>query len=335
MRSCPKARDGIVPPSPYAPTVIRPEHASEVAAAFSLGDGATLSGPVARGEVGQVWRLSTDLGLFAVKEPFEPIPVDEVREHADFQEAAHAAGIPSPAVIRSGDGSPMVDIGGAQVRVFEWVEMRDRDPDVDPAEVGTIVAAIHRLPFSGVLPTDPWYTEPVGGDRWDVLASTLQANDAPFGGRLAAMRDELVALESLIEPADDLRTCHRDLWADNVLRTVAGPLCVIDWENCGLADPVHELAAVLFEFGRGGPDRSHTLYRAYVDAGGPGRIDHPGDFSMLIAQLGHIGEDACLRWLDPTESEAERRHQAARAEEFLDLPLTRAVIQELLEAIAP
>ena len=83
-------------------------------------------------------------------------------------------------------------------------------------------------------------------------------------------------------------------------------MCVIDWENCGLADPSQELALVLFEFGLGNPERARALYGAYLDAGGPGRIDRRGNFSMLIAQLGHIGEDACERWLDPGESEAER-----------------------------
>ena len=37
-----------------------------IAAAFGLGGQAVLTGPVARGEQGQVWRLVTDRGLFAV-----------------------------------------------------------------------------------------------------------------------------------------------------------------------------------------------------------------------------------------------------------------------------
>jgi Predicted choline kinase involved in LPS biosynthesis len=221
--------------------------AAEIAERFSLGDEPELSGPVARGEVGQVWRLSTSIGTFAVKEPFEPVPEEEVREHTSFQETAHAAGIPSPAVIRAGDGSVFVDVGDAQIRVFEWVHLRERDPSVDPAEVGGIVASIHRLRFHGRLPTDPWYTEPVGGARWDALLDALHANSAPFASRLAEMRDELVALEALTEEPRDLQTCHRDLWADNVLRTATGGLCVIDWENCSLAEPSQELALVLFE----------------------------------------------------------------------------------------
>ena len=307
--------------------------AAQIAARFSLGGAATLSGPVARGEVGQVWRLSTSRGTFAVKEPFEPVPAEEVREHADYQEAAHAAGIPAPAVIRAGDGDAFADLAGVQVRVFEWVDLHERDPDVDPAQVGRIVAGIHRVDFRGRLPTDPWYTEAIGSDRWDGLIDALRTNGAPFAERLSGMRDELVALERLMEEPRELQTCHRDLWADNVLRTAAGGLCVIDWENCGLADPSQELALVLFEFGLGSPERARELCGAYLEAGGPGRIDRRGNFSMLIAQLGHIGEDACTRWLDPGESDAERERQELRMEEFIALPLTTNGIDQLLAAI--
>jgi thiamine kinase-like enzyme len=312
--------------------MLGPGDAAEVAARFSLGEGAVLSGPVARGEVGQVWRLSTSLGTFAVKEPFDPVPPEEVREHTAFQEAAHAAGIPVPSVIRSEEGDVLVEMRDTRVRIFGWVDLLERDPTVDPAGVGTTLASIHRLPFAGQLPTDPWYTEPVGAERWDAVVRDLHAKGSPFVDGLAAMRDELVALEELIEAPRALQTCHRDLWADNVLRTAEGGLCVIDWENCGMADPSHELAAVLFEFGSGDAERARTLYHAYLEGGGPGRIDRVGVFSMLIAQLGHIGEDACLRWLDPSEPESERERQVARAEEFIEAPLTRSAIAALLGA---
>ena len=48
--------------------------ARDVAERYSLGNDAALSGPVARGEVGQVWRLTTSRGTFAIKEQFDPVP---------------------------------------------------------------------------------------------------------------------------------------------------------------------------------------------------------------------------------------------------------------------
>ncbi|MFZ1489125.1 MAG: hypothetical protein WAS51_04235 [Ilumatobacteraceae bacterium] len=51
--------------------MLDPLDADQIARAYSLGGDALISGPVARGEVGQVWKLTTDAGVFAVKEPFE------------------------------------------------------------------------------------------------------------------------------------------------------------------------------------------------------------------------------------------------------------------------
>ena len=52
--------------------MLESSYASFIAERFSLGDRATLTGPVARGELGQVWRLTTPNGRWAVKEPFQP-----------------------------------------------------------------------------------------------------------------------------------------------------------------------------------------------------------------------------------------------------------------------
>ena len=72
-----------------------------IAGRFQLGADAVLSGPVARGEVGRVWRLVTSLGVWAVKEPFAPPSADEVNDDAAFQDAVLAAEVAMPAVVRT------------------------------------------------------------------------------------------------------------------------------------------------------------------------------------------------------------------------------------------
>jgi Ser/Thr protein kinase RdoA (MazF antagonist) len=306
--------------------------AGAVAACFDLGRDAVLTGPVARGEQGRIWRLTTARGTWAVKEPFEPPPAEEAEEAAAFQEAAVAAGVPAPTVVRTVDGGVFADASGASVRLFGWVDLHERSAMVDPATVGRLVAAIHQVPYDGRLPVDEWYTDPIGADRWDALADALVGAGAPFAGDLVAYRDELVALEDLMEAPAGLRTCHRDLLADNILGTDDGGLCVIDWENCGLAEPSQELALVAFEFGAGDLGRTAAALGAYVAAGGPGRLSRPGSCSMVVAQLGHIGERACRRWLDETDP-AERSRVAANAEEFLGpTRLTLARVDQLLAA---
>lgn len=304
-----------------------------IAERFDLGERPELTGPVARGEVGQVWRLTTAQGAYAVKEPFESLVPAEVDDDAAYQDAVRAGGVAMPAVVRTPTGEVLAGIGSAQVRVYEWVDLGGRDPWLDPSTVGRLVASIHRVHHIGQNPVDPWYTDPVGADRWDELVAGLSAAGAAFAGALAERRDELVELEALLEWPAALQTCHRDLFADNVLPTPSGSLCVIDWENSGLADPGQELGLVLFEYGCGRADRLREVYQAYVEAGGPGRITRRGDFSMIIAQLGHIGEISCRRWLDPARADEQERN-TGRVEEFLTTPITPSMIDEMLDAIA-
>ena len=313
--------------------MLEPADAKRIADLYALGDDAVLSGPVARGEVGQVWKLRTSLGAWAIKEPFERPSADESADDATFQDEVFASGVLMPKVVRTTEGDVLAELKSATVRVYQWVDLQMRDAMLDPATIGRIVASIHRVHYVGSNPVDPWYTDPIGAERWDDLIGQLTSAGAEFAGLLAEQRDELVALEELLEWPSDLQTCHRDLFADNVLLTPSGAVCVIDWENSGLADPSQELGLVLFEFGRGVPQRARALYDAYVEAGGPGRIDRPGNFSMVIAQIAHIGEISCARWLAPSRH-AERQHNAGRVDEFLTDGITRRMIDGLVDAVS-
>jgi Ser/Thr protein kinase RdoA (MazF antagonist) len=295
-----------------------------IAAAFGLGAGARLSdGAVARGRQGEVWRLETAEGPFAVKVPFERVEEGDVAGAAAFHEAAHAAGVPTPAIRRSGSGEVLADVDGHRLRVYDWVDVLPPDLALDPVEVGRMVARLHLVPdpASDHGPVPEWYAEPVGVRRWDALVDEVRSRQEPFAPVLAALRDELVALDAWVAPHPRPRTCHRDLWADNVRATPDGGVCVLDWENSGPADPAYELACVLFEFGRGEAGRVRTLVDSYVEAGGPARLTDHHDFSMLIAQLGHITEHAA------------RAGEAEWVGELVDDPHTRQVLGSLLSEV--
>jgi aminoglycoside phosphotransferase (APT) family kinase protein len=307
--------------------------AAEVAGRFGLGRALRLSeGPVARGRQGEVWRLETTDGAWALKVGHERRTEQEVALATAFHEAAYAAGVPTPPVVRTTGGSVLADSGRHQVRVHGWVELGEPDPLLDPGAVGAVVATVHRVRFEGGGEPDAWSHSPVGARRWDELVAELRAAGAPFAGRLADLRDELVALEEWLEPPSRLRTCHRDLWADNLLPTRQGTVCVLDWDQSGPADPSHELACVLFEFGRTDPGRARALTCAYADAGGPGEVARRGHFSMLIAQLGHITETAARDWLVPSRRTPTREDAQAWVGEVLDDPHTRQVLDALLAA---
>ena len=314
-------------------TPFQDRHVPFMLAAFDLGSWGRLSdGPVASGKLGSIWRLDTEGGSWAVKQVGDVTGAElaELVEGAAFQEAALSAGVPTPAVRRTRSGEVIADHDGVRVRLHAWAEMDDPDTGLEPVEVGRLVAGLHRIDFAGRIGLDPWYTEPVGAARWSELVTTLRSGGAPFADELDALVPELVALEShLGRPPRDLRTCHRDLWADNVRRTRDGGLCVFDFDNAGLADPSQELALILVEYCTADPSRASVIRAAYTEAGGPGRIEGPTDFAMPIAQLSHILEEGCRRWLEAT-TDAERADNEGWVREFLDRPLTGAVIEALL-----
>src|SRR4051812_1748184 len=110
--------------------------AADLSRRFALGGAARLSdGPVARGRQGVVWRLETDAGRWAVKVTFKPVGEDEVRLPTVFQEAAHAAGVPTPQVRRTTEGRVLADVAGQSVRVYEWVDLLPPDPGLDPGRI--------------------------------------------------------------------------------------------------------------------------------------------------------------------------------------------------------
>ena len=120
--------------------------AMELARRFGLGRARRLSdAPLARGKQGLVWRLDTADGSWAVKVPLHPSDEAEAEVATSFQEAAYAAGVPTPQVRRTTEGSVFATIAGTQVRVYEWVDLMPPDSMLDPALVGAVVAAIHRV----------------------------------------------------------------------------------------------------------------------------------------------------------------------------------------------
>jgi thiamine kinase-like enzyme len=309
--------------------------AGQVASAFGLGIATDPLQAVARGEQGQVWLLETEHGSFAVKESFEPQNESEAAADVAYQEAIlSATDVLMPRPIRTVSGSVLANIDDRQVRTYEWVDLLEVDNDFDATTVGRTVAAIHHVRHEPARPVHPWYTDPVGAQTWVELSRQVNASRAPFSDAFSEAVPMLIELEALIVPPTSLQNCHRDLFADNLLPAAQGGLCVIDWENCGLADPSQELAVVIFDFTVGRPNRTRELFDSYIDAGGPGRLENRQTFTMLIAQFGHFFESAALEWLDPSSTEEDRDHALGRFDELFSVPLTIDLIDELLDVVA-
>ena len=308
---------------------------AELLAAYDLGSWARLSdAPVARGRVGSIWRLDTERGSWALKQVAASAAVEptEAVEGAAFQEAARGAGVPTPEVLRTVGGGLLARVGDGLVQLQGWVDLLEPDVALNPVELGRLVARLHMVPFEGRIGFDPWYVEPVTARRWREILVELETRRAPFAAALAEEVPELVALEGLLGATPrKARTCHRDLWADNLRRTATGDLCVFDFDNAGLADPSQELAQVLVEYASLDPRRAPLIHAAYREAGGPGEVERPSDFAMAIAQLAHIVEEGCRRWLIATTHD-DRVDNEGWVREYLDRPLSRTLIDDLLSA---
>ncbi|MER7365284.1 hypothetical protein [Nonomuraea wenchangensis] len=122
-----------------------------------------------------------------------------------------------------------------------------------------------------------------------------------------------------------------DITPENVRRATDGGIVVLDWENCGPASSAWELAEVLADLPEGAEGQA---YRAYRDAGGPGRVTVAADFSMAVAEQGHLLEFYARRAMNPEESEENRTRAGARLRAMLARPLTRARIERLLKECA-
>lgn len=311
------------------------ERSAEVAAAYGLGSIVEPLRLVDRGEQARVWRLVTDTGTFAVKEPLRGFEARSDGVDVAFQEAVLAQTrvlIPRP--VRRPDGAVLAAVAGADLRASSWVDLLPISVSLDPEQLGRTVAALHQVDFPTAGQVNPWYWAPVGREAFERYADQLTAVNAPFAPALTAAVPELVALESLLEPPSSIRICHRDLWANNLRATPDGAVCVIDWDNCGPADPGHELAMVLYEFGYLDAERCGTIYSSYVDAGGPGRLTRPQQLTMVIAQFGHFWELATIRWREPQTTEEERQHLCEWMAEMADRPLTVDVCHEMVAAVA-
>ena len=306
--------------------------AQAVADAFGLGHATSLSDPVARGELGEIRRLETEHGSFAVKQELESRSVGDVETSTAYHRVCWEAGIATPEPLRATTGGFTAQLDGEQVRVYAWTELADPDPMLDPAAVGTLVAALHRVrrpwPTSEI---DPWFEAPIGRAEWTRVLDTSRAAGASYAERLAELLPDLLEIEEILTPMRPIQTCHLDLWADNVRRSDGRPF-VIDFDNAGPGDPSREIAMVIVEFGRGDAARQRTLSDAYLAAGGPGRLHDRSDLALVVAELHHVGHRHLTMWVAACDPEARARSLAG-IDEFLGALLLLPDVDALLEAL--
>lgn len=314
-----------------------------------LGPQVTIS-PVARGAMGQVWRLDLGEVRYAVKELFWPADEQSVRREAACTEQLAGVGIGLPRSLPDQDGRFVVRLpaaaGGRWLRRYQWMDGRAADL-ADPATAGLagdLLGRLHAHASPPQGPPDPWYDTVPGPAAWGPLAESGLVQAARWAPALAAATGLLGDLAGLVTPVppDQLVTCHRDMHPENVLVTAGPELILLDWDDIGPASPDRELARMLTDwFGCGGPvdgpadgaavRRAVAAYRA---AGGAGRLADERSFGMLIACRLNFLQAQLAVALDPAAAPEHRAYAEAEIAFSLGNLPAPAMMAELIALAA-
>ncbi len=267
----------------------------ELAGRFGLGRVLGIPAYVARGAMGEIWRLETSGGCWAVKWQFPRALVQPRTADVPVQMAAAAAGIPLPRPALTPDGEAVAQVGERYARVYEWADL---GPPVEPpaaeqtaAEAGRLLGLLHGLALPCAEPDDPWYAEVPPTRDWAALADRAAAAGMGWAGQLADAGERIAGLSARASvPRRPGRriVCHRDFNPDNVVpASSGGHLIVLDWENAGPLDPACELGYALFAWsaghGRVSASAITALLDGYAAASGTDPVLGPGMFATAIA----------------------------------------------------
>lgn len=262
-----------------------------MSATFALGEPVGAPTFVARGAMGELWRLDAAGGRrWAVKVLFDWVAVDPRPRDLDLQAAAAGAGITLPRPRLATDGRAVVD----GVRVYEWVDLAPLlqwpIDDATLAEAGAILGTLHALALAPGPDeeVDEWYRTAPAPAHFEELADRGDAAGRTWAPVLRARIDRLAELANLVASApsmdDDVILCHCDLTVDNVFRPAAGgPLVALDWENAGPLSAEAELAMTVSSWAP--PTQWEPFLRAYEAAGGTARLRGPASFATTVATI--------------------------------------------------
>jgi hypothetical protein len=312
--------------------------------AFGWNDGVAVS-PGPRGALGQIWRLELGSDRFALKEIFYEPPSEALIEaELAFTRRAVAAGVRVPASHPDREGRHLLTTpDGTWLRLYDWVDLRPVEPGAPatPGDLGILLARLHRcapvmaVEVGGESPYD-WYNRVPEPHEW----ATVDPSGATWAGALGDRLTTLPELCAAVGPAEpgELIGCHRDLHPENVLGDPTGALVVVDWDNLGPATPGRELGRVVFDWFFDGSvvdlDAVREMHETYRQAGGPGRLARPADFTMMLAcRLNFLLVQARVA-LDPAAEPRHREWAEREIEETLLLTPTPRHLADVLAVTA-
>ncbi len=293
-----------------------PDTADAIAGNYALGTGPWTMTPVARGALGQIWKLTGKGRSWAVKELLFGCDEAQVRREAALRDSAEHLGIASPRLHPDRHGAHVFrpdSSGGSWVKLYDWVDGTHADAcDPDILDwFGRTMALLHQAGEGAVETPDDWYERCPDDAEWEDVLKKVRHAGLPWSDELARfVATSAPRLAHWVTPTTpgDLVTSHLDLRPQNVLTGPDGPV-LLDWDNAGPISAEREFARAVYVWSGGNEvniESARRLARAYRDAGGRAVLTGPESFSMLFAtDLNYIHVQAeCA--VDPDVTAAQR-----------------------------
>ncbi|MFC8427687.1 phosphotransferase enzyme family protein [Streptomyces sp. NPDC057253] len=285
-----------------------------IADTYALGAGPWTMTPVARGALGQIWKLSGNGTAWAVKELLFDRDEPDAAAEAALRDAAEPLGVSAPRLMTDRTGAPVVRLPeGSWVKLYDWVDGSEADP-TDPeiqSWCGRTLALLHQAGEGAAGTPEGWYEECPGAAEWAVLLDRVERAGMPWAEELAEFVATTAAeLGRHVSPSapGDVVTSHLDLRPQNVLVGRGGPV-LLDWDNAGPVSAERELARALYVWSGGNhfdAGAARRLVRAYRDAGGRAVVKGVDAFSMLFAtDLNYVHVQAACA-VDPALTAGQR-----------------------------
>lgn len=310
--------------------------APDVARAFGLGSPTAELNFVARGAMGEVFRLDTEDGPVAVKRLLWGPSGDE-EANAAFQYAAADAGVRMARPLPTTNGDVLKRLGDGWWRAYEWVEgthvpVGDSAPATVAAAVARNLGTLHSLKYDTGEPVDGWFTG-VGDDQ---IAAALDAAGS-VGVDVTGARRALAGLGPIarMRPNETPVGCHNDPDRGNVIVGAAdGSVALIDWDNAGSNCPASELAGALWQWSNGSDSEVvAAMVRAYRDAGGVFEPSGLEVFAPVCAAWVNYAVSCCLHLVDDRIDAGTLAFERPVVDQLANYDVTVATLERILEMV--
>ncbi|MEU1474466.1 phosphotransferase enzyme family protein [Streptomyces sp. NPDC001668] len=312
-----------------------------IADAYGLGAAAWTMTPVARGALGQIWKLSGNGTAWAVKELLFEKDQPDVRAESALRDAAETLGIAAPRLMPDRTGAHVVRLpGGSWAKLYDWVDGTAADPS-DPRILswcGRTLAILHTAGQGATGTPSGWYERCNPASDWAGLLAQVERAGLPWAGELARfVATTAVELARHVSPSSpaDVVTSHLDMRPQNVLVGPDGPV-LLDWDNAGPVSAERELARAVYVWSGGNlfdVEAARLMVRAYRDAGGRATVRGLDAFSMLFAtDLNYVYVQASCA-VDPTVTAEQRAFGSREAVAKLRSLPEVAAVARLTEAL--